>query len=171
MAGPYENQIFTIFKCKNVCYKFLNVIYLYTFLDRSKVLFYLCFLLQHQGKGDAIHPLHRHLDISWVIIAEKSPVHIASSRIQIRSLWFLNASCWPLSYTSLQSKIGSLLQSRPDINKIWIIAFEWTCLFSENSMFYWVLSYGFRNISFWRRKMTAFLYILDNVSMVLGRCF
>ena len=26
------------------------------------------------------HPLHRHLDISWVITAESSPLHIASSR-------------------------------------------------------------------------------------------
>ena len=41
-----------------------------------------------QGKGEGIsltphchfHPVHRHLDISWAITAESSPLHIASSR-------------------------------------------------------------------------------------------
>ena len=41
-----------------------------------------------QGKGEGIsltphyhfHPLHRHLDISQVITAESSPLHIGSSR-------------------------------------------------------------------------------------------
>ena len=43
-----------------------------------------------QGKGEGIsltphyqfHPLHRHLDISRVVTAESSPLHIASSRTQ-----------------------------------------------------------------------------------------
>ena len=41
-----------------------------------------------QGKGDGIsltshyhfHPFHRHLNISWVITAESSPLRIASSQ-------------------------------------------------------------------------------------------
>ena len=53
------------------------------------------------GKGEGIlltphyhvHPLHRHFDIDWVITAESSPLHIASSRI-----WTGNASRLPLSY-------------------------------------------------------------------------
>ena len=35
------------------------------------------------------HPLHRHLDISWAITAESSPLHIASSRTQTGNLWSL----------------------------------------------------------------------------------
>ena len=38
------------------------------------------------------HPLHRHLDISWVITAESSPLHIASSRTRTENLWFPSAS-------------------------------------------------------------------------------
>ena len=53
-----------------------------------------------QGKGEAIsltpnyqfHPLHRHLDISRVITAESSPLHIASSRTRKGNLWFPSAS-------------------------------------------------------------------------------
>ena len=59
-----------------------------------------------QGKGEPIslsplyhfHPLHRHLDISWGITAETSPLHIASSCTGIGNLWFPTASCSPLSY-------------------------------------------------------------------------
>ena len=44
-----------------------------------------------QGKGEGIsliphyhvHPLHRHLDISRAMTAESSPLHIASSRVQV----------------------------------------------------------------------------------------
>ena len=53
-----------------------------------------------QGKGEGIyltplyhfHPLHRHLDISWAITAEGSPLHIAGSRTRTRNLWFPGAS-------------------------------------------------------------------------------
>ena len=53
-----------------------------------------------QGKGEGIsstphyhfHPLHRHLDISWAITAESSPLHIANSRTRIGNLWFQSAS-------------------------------------------------------------------------------
>ena len=38
------------------------------------------------------HPLHKHLDISWAITAESSPLHIASSWTQTANLWFLSAS-------------------------------------------------------------------------------
>ena len=39
------------------------------------------------------HKLHRHLDISWAITAESSPVHIASSRTRSGNLWFPSANC------------------------------------------------------------------------------
>ena len=34
------------------------------------------------------HPLHRHLDSSWAITAESSPLHIAVSRTRTGNLWF-----------------------------------------------------------------------------------
>ena len=53
-----------------------------------------------QGKGGGIsltphyhfHPLHRHLDISWAITAESSPLHIVSSRTRTGNLWFPSTS-------------------------------------------------------------------------------
>ena len=53
-----------------------------------------------QGKGEGIYltplyhfqPLHRHLDISQVITAESSPLHIAGSRTRTGNLWFPSAS-------------------------------------------------------------------------------
>ena len=53
-----------------------------------------------QGKGEGIsltphyhfHPLHRHLNISRVITAESSPLHIASNRTRTGNLWFPSAS-------------------------------------------------------------------------------
>ena len=53
-----------------------------------------------QGIGEAIsltplyhfHPLHRHLDVSWAITAENSPLHIASSRTRTGNLCFPSAS-------------------------------------------------------------------------------
>ena len=54
--------------------------------------------LQEKGEGISLtphyhfHPLHRHLDISRVITAESSPLHIASSRTQTGNLWFPSAS-------------------------------------------------------------------------------
>ena len=86
---------------------------------RSKLLFlFCCFFYFHlfffiwvffheqsrftgqQGKGEAISlsplyhfdPLHRYLDISRVITAESSPLHIASSQTRTRNLWFPSAS-------------------------------------------------------------------------------
>ena len=55
-----------------------------------------------RGRGKAIsltplyhfHPLKIHLDISWVITAESSPLHIASNRTQTGILWFPKASRW-----------------------------------------------------------------------------
>ena len=38
------------------------------------------------------HPLHRHLDISRMIVAGSSPLHIASSRTRTGNLWFPSAS-------------------------------------------------------------------------------
>ena len=54
--------------------------------------------LQGKGKGISLtphyhfHPLQRHLDISLVITAESSPLHIASSWTRTRNLWFPSAS-------------------------------------------------------------------------------
>ena len=53
-----------------------------------------------QGKGEGIyltphrnfHPLHIRLDISRVITAERSPLHIASSRIRTGNLWLPSTS-------------------------------------------------------------------------------
>ena len=49
-----------------------------------------------QGKREGIsltphyhfHPLHRHLDINWVIATESSRLHIGSSRTRTGNLWF-----------------------------------------------------------------------------------
>ena len=57
-------------------------------------------LTEQQGKGEGIYltpphhfrPLHRHLDISWVIAAESSPLHIAGGRNRTGNLWFPSAS-------------------------------------------------------------------------------
>ena len=38
------------------------------------------------------HPLHRHLDIRWAIIGERSPLHIASGRTRTGNLWLPSAS-------------------------------------------------------------------------------
>ena len=54
-----------------------------------------------QGKGKGIyltplnhfHPLHRHLDISRVITAGSSPLHISSSKTRTRNLLSPIASC------------------------------------------------------------------------------
>ena len=54
-----------------------------------------------RGRGGGIyltppyhfHPLHRHLDISWAITAESSPLHITSSRTRTGNVWFLGAIC------------------------------------------------------------------------------
>ena len=63
-------------------------------------------LMGQQGKGEGIyltphyhfHPLRRHLDISWAITAESSPLHIASSRTRTENFWSPSASHLPLSY-------------------------------------------------------------------------
>ena len=49
-----------------------------------------------QGKGEGIpltphyrfHPLYRHLDFSWAITAESSPLYIASSRTRTGNFGF-----------------------------------------------------------------------------------
>ena len=53
------------------------------------------------GEGEAIslsplyhfHPLHRHFNISRAIIAESSPLHIATSWTGTGNLWFPSAVC------------------------------------------------------------------------------
>ena len=50
-----------------------------------------------RGRGGSLYPFyhfhlfHRHLDISWVIAAESSPLRIAGSRIRAGNLWFTNS--------------------------------------------------------------------------------
>ena len=54
----------------------------------------------HQGKWEAIyltplyhfHPLHRHLDISRTITAERSALYIARSQNRTGNLWFPSAN-------------------------------------------------------------------------------
>ena len=54
-----------------------------------------------QGKEEGIsltphyhfHLLNRHLDISRLITAESSPLHIGSSQTRTGNLWFPSASC------------------------------------------------------------------------------
>ena len=58
------------------------------------------------------HPLHRHIDISRVITAESSPLHIACSWSQTGNLWFPSASRWPLSYAPLFTLIYAPLSTR-----------------------------------------------------------
>ena len=54
--------------------------------------------LQEKGEGISLtphyhfHPFHRHLDISRVITAESSPLHVGSSRTRTGNLWFPSAS-------------------------------------------------------------------------------
>ena len=65
-----------------------------------------------QGKGEDIslaphyhfHLLHRHLDISWAITTESSPLYIESSQTQTGNLWFPTASRQPLSYAPLSEQ-------------------------------------------------------------------
>ena len=49
----------------------------------------------NRGMGNPLyyfHPLHGHLDISRMIAADSSPLHIASSRTRTGNLWFPSAS-------------------------------------------------------------------------------
>ena len=70
---------------------------------------------EQQGKEEApvyrLHPLHRHLDISWAITVENSPLHIASSRTLTGNLWFPSASRWPLSYVSFWGSVFFFITS------------------------------------------------------------
>ena len=74
-----------------------NDLYIYIYLFSTWVFFhdYLRITgLQRKGEGISLaphchsHPLYRHLDISRVITAESSPLHIGSSRTQTENLWF-----------------------------------------------------------------------------------
>ena len=82
-------------------------------IQKNIYFFYLGFLsrifpiYRTTGEGRAIsltclydfHLLHRHLDISQVVIVESSPLHIVSSWTQIGNIWFHSASRQPLRYT------------------------------------------------------------------------
>ena len=87
-----------------------NVIFSYLNFDSMRNRFFFClfffsiwiFFHEHsritelQGKGEGFsltphyhfYSLHRHLDISWAITAENSPLHIASSRTRTRNLCY-----------------------------------------------------------------------------------
>ena len=77
-------------------------IYIYIYISSIWVLLHEhSWIRRLQGKGMGIpltphyhfHPLHRHLDISWAITAESSPLHIATSQTRTENLWFPRASC------------------------------------------------------------------------------
>ena len=51
------------------------------------------------------HPLHRHLNIGWVIIEDSSLFHIASRWTQIGNLWLLSISSLPLRYVPLKIRV------------------------------------------------------------------
>ena len=51
------------------------------------------------------HPLHRHLNIGWVIIEDSSLFHIASRWTQIGNLWLLSISSLPLRYVPLKLRV------------------------------------------------------------------
>ena len=86
------------FKIMNVCIFFSIWVFAH---DHSRI-------TGLQGKGEGIsltphyhfHPLHRHFDISRAITAESSPLHIASSILQICTFVFL-FSCKTLAYDLL----------------------------------------------------------------------
>ena len=64
-----------------------------------------------QGKGEAFcltplyhfHPIHRHLDINQEIAAERSPLHIASSRTRSGNVLISGRKSLPsVSYTTMK---------------------------------------------------------------------
>ena len=89
----------------------------------SAFFFHLCFLSQtftiHKTAWEVedislipfyhFYPLHRHLDISWVVTAESSPLHTARSRTWTGNLWFPSASYQPLSYSLFFAIISSTI--------------------------------------------------------------
>ena len=60
--------------------------------------------LQEKGRGISLtplyhfHPLHRHLNISRVTTAERSPLHIACDPTKTENPWFPSTSRQPLRY-------------------------------------------------------------------------
>ena len=92
---------FTVYTDDNIPFEITDNIYIYIFFFSIWVFFH-----EHsqitglQGKGEGIsltphyhfHPLHRHLDISRVITAESSTLHIASSWTWTENVWFPSAS-------------------------------------------------------------------------------
>ena len=79
-----------------------------------------------------LHPLHRHLDISRVITAESSPLHITSSRTRIGNLWFPSASRYLVSQ---EVKSRQLNISRNKINQklkfVQLIEYDMRSIFLE----------------------------------------
>ena len=57
------------------------------------------------------HPLHKHLDISWAITAESSPLHIASSRTQTGKLWSLTTKLRALKVNFVHELYQELLEN------------------------------------------------------------
>ena len=98
-SGPY----FPVFGLNTGKYGPGKTLYLRTFHTVCYIIdlfFIWIFFHEHslftgqQGKGEGIcltrlyhfHPLHRHLDISWAITADISPLHIASTRTRTGNL-------------------------------------------------------------------------------------
>ena len=92
MPKPLKTQDMEICSWRNRALKSLTCVCLFFFMW--------VFCHKHsqftgqQGKWEAIllalfchfHPVHRHLDISWTVTVESSPLHIASRQTQTGSL-------------------------------------------------------------------------------------
>ena len=84
------------------------------------------------------HLLDRHLDISWTITAESSPLHIARSRTRTGNLWFLSASRKQLSYAPLKTylvaaPVNTTLSNRRDL-QIWNLS---KCIIRNSAVDIW----------------------------------
>ena len=68
--------------CFSVWVFFMNIDKSQNSRGRGRLCFYILFFIYH------FHLLQRHLDISWVIATERSPLRIADSRTRNGNLWF-----------------------------------------------------------------------------------
>ena len=99
----------------HIIYVHIICIYIYSFWMHIHIFIYIYsvwfFFHEHsritglQGKGEGISltlhchfpPLHRHWNISRAIIAERSPLHIASRGTRTGNLWSLATKLRPLT--------------------------------------------------------------------------
>ena len=82
--------------CKEKCSVFCKKKFFFLFFSKWVFFHEHSRMTGLQGKGEDIsltphyhiHPLRRHLDISWVITAESSPLHMVSSRTRTGNFGF-----------------------------------------------------------------------------------